>query len=239
MLFFSLDNVLAEPDDPDPPCPSITSEEVAFFTQARGWVTNASTYEVDAFYDDSVGDGLPGVNCGPDLIALVDNPDSARPFAVVVEAASLSETATFDQYVASVETSQILAEDVPDIGGRIAGWCRGASSQRVCVMSWSRSHLLITVALLGPVAAVEIQVAQTLLVEMVPTIVANLIAYEPGGAPADPDGGVPPVTADGAPTLVTAAPPPTTAIVTTTTTAAVPTTTAVVPTTVFSKSLAG
>jgi hypothetical protein len=166
---FVADN-FATPDAVQEPCPLVAADGAVARVQALGLVPSALPFGV-ALYRDATGAGIIGIVCGNDLTD-PQNPPESTSFAV--EATLLDGQAVFPQHVlrAAGQGTGITAS--PELGGEIIARCR--TDQFVCVASWHRNGLVVTVKLDGPrTDQSEAQVRQ-LLIAVAPAVVSNLAA---------------------------------------------------------------
>jgi hypothetical protein len=169
---FVADN-FATPDAVQDPCPLLAPDVAVTRVQALGLVPSALPYGV-ALYRDATGAGIIGIVCGNDLTD-AQNPPESTSFAV--EATLLDGRAVFPQHVlrAAGQGTGIFAS--PELGGEVITRCR--TDPFLCLASWHRNGLVVTVKLDGPRTEQSEAQALQLLVAVAPTVVANLAAVPP------------------------------------------------------------
>jgi hypothetical protein len=150
------------------PCPLAPVETMTAAVAAHGLVPSIRPYGV-ALYRDNVGAGIIGIVCGVDLAASAD-PAGSTGFAV--EVTLLDGQAVFPQYVARVESSDTPIVRSTELGGETAARCRNDPS--VCVASWHRDGVVVSVRLDGPRTEASLDQTHRVLLAVVPTVLANL-----------------------------------------------------------------
>jgi hypothetical protein len=150
------------------PCPLAPVETMAAVVSAHGLVPSARPYGV-ALYRDNVGAGIIGIVCGVDLAASAD-PAGSTGFAV--EVTLLDGQAVFPQYVARVESPDTPIVRSAALGGETAARCR--NEPNVCVASWHRDGVVVSVRLDGPRTDASLDQTHRVLLAVVPTVLANL-----------------------------------------------------------------
>lgn len=168
---------LGNDDSPASPltCPILRQDQVGFYMGNAGLAPSSTGYLVDIYYDDELGGGTPGVSCGPDLDASLDNPEPATPHYLLFEAFTLDGgTGTFADVIARYSDITLTTAPAPgDLGGEIASGCV-SSDMALCLEIWHRDGLAIVMALVGPSSDISEPVAQQLLVTMLPEAVMSL-----------------------------------------------------------------
>ncbi len=172
VLTFALTNATADPITA--PCPLISSDELGRFMGQQGFTPNLSTFAVDVYYEDEVGEGYPGIDCGADISA-AENPDPAMPHYPVVGAAYLSDDITFQAYLDQLDGTVLTpAVADPNLGGEVGGLC---TAGRICWLNWHRGSLVVSLIVAGGTGGdIDQARSEALLLSMVPTVVDNLIA---------------------------------------------------------------
>ena len=169
---FVADNFAVPTAVPDP-CPLLSAETAAAQVQALGLVPSILPYSA-SLYRDATGAGIIGIACGVDLATAADPAGST---GLVVEVTLLDGQAVFPQYVVRVVGQNTPIEQSVELGGDLIGRCR--NEVPVCVASWHRAGLIVTVRLGGArTDQSEAQVRQTLVV-VVPQVLVNLAAVAP------------------------------------------------------------
>lgn len=169
---FVADNFAVPTAVPDP-CPLLSAEAAAAQVQTLGLVPSILPYSA-SLYRDATGTGIIAIACGVDLATAADPPGSA---GFVVEVTLLDGQAVFPQYVVRITGQNTPIGQSPELGGDVIGRCRNEIP--VCVASWHRAGLIVTVRLgAARTDQSEAQVRQ-LLVTVVPEVVANLAAVAP------------------------------------------------------------
>jgi len=168
---------LGNDDNPASPltCPILRQDQVGFYMGNAGLAPSSTGYLVDIYYDDELGGGTPGVSCGPDLDASLDNPEPATPHYLSFEALTLDGgTGTFADVIARYSDITLTTAPAPgDLGGEIASGCV-SSDMALCLEIWHRDGLVIVMALVGSSSDISEPVAQQLLVTMLPEAVMSL-----------------------------------------------------------------
>lgn len=219
---FVIDNVMDIETGITAPCPMMTVDQFGWFMGQQGLSPNLTGWAVDLFYYDDVGEGAPGLSCGVDPEAHLDQIDTGAPHGGYLEAMTLPATTTFAQVLGVVDRATSIGPGAPEIGGEIGGVCY-TGQLAACFMMWHRSGLVLTTILSGPAAEVTQERTIALLTSMVPTIVAGLAAYADTPTPGSPTTiAAAPATAAAATTAAT--PVATTAVMTPATIAAASTT---------------
>lgn len=197
------------------PCPVLSQDQVASYFAQQGFTPNFTGFSVDAYYEDDIGAGYPGIDCISQIEDAVE-PDPAAPHYPAVGAAYLPEGVTFADFLTGFEGQTILTPSVPTVGGEIGGVC----IPRFCYLHWHRGSLVVTALVAGGTGDITREKTEAMLTAMVPDVVANLIASLDLG-----------MTAPSPTASSTVAPPPTVAAPTTVApaTTAGPTTTVAQP----------
>lgn len=150
------------------PCPLLTGEAAAAQVSAVGLVPSALPYG-PSLYRDATGAGIVGIACGVDLAHAAD-PAGSTGF--VVEATLLDGQADFPQYVVRVAGTNTPIVPSPALGGATAARCRERPT--VCVASWHRDGLVVTVRLDGPRTDASLDQTHRVLLAVAPEVVGNL-----------------------------------------------------------------
>ena len=151
-------------------CPLAPAESVTAAVAGQGLVPSIRPSGV-ALYRDSVGTGIVGIVCGVDLSASAD-PAGSTGYAV--EVTLLDGLAVFPQYVARVEGSNTPIVRSAELGGETAARCR--TEPTVCVASWHRDGVVVTVRLDGPRTDASVDQTHRVLLAIVPEVLAGLAA---------------------------------------------------------------
>ena len=190
------------------PCPLVTPDEFGWFMGQQGLSPNLNGWRVSVFFEWNVG-GAPGIKCGVDTEAHLDQVGQGAPHGAILEAMVLPSSATFNDVLAIAEGATIIGAGGPEIGGEIGGVCY-SGDLAICIAMWHRSGLVLNAVLAGPAADVTQDRAVSLLSSMIETMVAGLSEHANWTVPSAP-------TTIAAPT--TAASPTTPAVAVSTTTA--------------------
>lgn len=232
---FVIDNSASLDSGITAPCPLMTTDQYGYFMGQQGLTANLAGWFVDLVYYTDIGSGAPGVTCGIDIDAHLDQIGTGPPHGGNIEAIVLPDDSTFNDVLALIERATLFGPGPADIGGELGGVCY-SGDRSICIVMWHRAGMVITGILAGPSAEVTQDRAVALLTSMVPTTVQSLIDYAdlpaPGASttvasPTVPAATVAPATVPAATaTSATVAPPtvpPTTAAPVTPTTVALPT----------------
>jgi hypothetical protein len=214
VMAFGLRNLGVEPITEA--CPVLTQDQLGSYFTQHGYTPNFTRFSVDAYYEDDIGAGYPGLDCLSEIEDAVD-PDPVAPHYPAVGAAYLPEGVTFADFLTGFEGQTILTPSVPTVGGEIGGVC----IPNFCYLHWHRASLVVTVLVAGGTGDITREKTEAMLTSMIPDVVTNLIASLDLGMTATASTTSPtvaPPTTVAAPTTIA---PPTTVVPAT----AVPTTT--------------
>lgn len=152
------------------PCPLSTPEALTADIAALGLVPSALAFGTSLYWD-ATGAGIVGIACGVDLSKSADPSGST---GYVVEATLLDGQAVFPQYVVRLAGNNTPITPSADLGGETIVRC--LSGSQVCVASWHRDGLVVTVRLRGSRTDDSEAQAGFLLTATVPDVVASLAA---------------------------------------------------------------
>ena len=183
------------------PCPLMTTDEYGWFMGQQGLSPNLNGWAVNVFFEWNIG-GAPGIQCGVDTQAHLDQVGQGAPHGAIIEAIVLSSSRTFNDVLALAEGAAIIGAGGPEIGGEIGGACY-SGDLAICIAMWHRSGLVLNTVLAGPATDVTQARAVSLLSSMIETMLAGLAEHGIGSAPAGPTTIA---------TATTAAPPTTAAV---------------------------
>lgn len=165
-------------NDNHPSCPVVRQDQLGFWLGERGWAATSNGYVIEAYKHQDVA---IVASCGPDLETVIQSPDPAAPFGVVVEAAILLENVPFQALLDAQLPGQMTPVQSPntDLRGWDAVYCV-SQARDLCFVAWSRGGLAVSIIIAGPAGQLNEQNSTQLLHDLVPDAINNLGTYRPG-----------------------------------------------------------